>query len=195
MESLPKFVRQIFAVALLGAAAALIWLFAVAPVMDSYDANQRALEEVRRAYAKSRSVADFEGKLGGLTKPEDAERLKRQVLPGDSDAISLAGLQSTLQTLSATNGAQVLSAQTLPAQDSKDFRMVGVRIDMAGDLAAIQHTLHKIETNEPFFFVTRATFRKRDGAPENAAYEPVILDVQLDVYGARELTPGVSSTQ
>jgi len=177
--------RRVFALGLLAAVLCGFWWLAVAPVIAAYQGNAKALAEARAVFARYQSVAAYETRLDDLTKQINAAPAKNQILPGGSDAIALAGLQSALQTIAGSNGAQILSAQALPPLDSGEFLMVGVRVDMVGDLAAIQRTLHKIESSVPFLFVVRANLRRREGAPESAAYEPIVLDTQLDIYGAR----------
>lgn len=185
IETWPKAARRALALGLLAMALAGLWFLALAPVIAAYQANTKAILEAQAVLARYQAVAAYQTTLDGLGKVGDQSQTALQTLPGDSDAIALAGLQSTLQTIAASNGAQIQSAQALPQLQNGVFEMIGVQIDMAGDLAAIQHTLHKIETATPFLFVIRADLRKREGAPEQAAFEPVILDTQLDIYGAR----------
>ena len=184
INQLPLIARRLLALGLLVLLLSAIWLAAVTPLIASYRENVAAIDEARSVLARYQKVADFEGNLEIVATQSRPDALGKQVLLGDSDAISVAGLQSLLQTITVSNNAQILSAQALPPQEAADYRFVGVRIDLTGDLAAIQHTLQKIETGQPFLFVNRATLRRREGAPENAAYEPIILDTQLDIYGA-----------
>lgn len=189
IEQLPLVARRALALALLALLATGVWWLALEPVMAAYRTNRAAIAAARAELARYQSVAAFEAKLDASATLVDATPLTGQTLPGESDAIALAGLQSLLQTIASSNGAQILSAQALTALEAGRASLVGVRVDMAGELAAIQRTLHKIETQTPFLFVVRANLRAREVAPETAAYETVILDVQLDIYGARAARP------
>ena len=185
IDQLPLIARRTLALGLLALTLSAIWLAAISPLISNYRANAAAIDEARTVLARYQQVADFEGQLGNIEAQLKPDAIGKLVLPGDSDAISVAGLQSLLQTVTVSNNAQILSAQALPPQETADYRFVGVRIDLTGDLAAIQHTLQKIESSQPFLFVNRATLRRREGDPETAAYDPIVLDTQLDIYGAR----------
>ncbi len=192
IEQLPLVARRALALALLALLATGVWWLALEPVMAAYRTNRAAIAAARAELARYQSVAAFEAKLDASATLVDATPLMGQTLPGESDAIALAGLQSLLQTIASSNGAQILSAQALTALEAGRASLVGVRVDMAGELAAIQRTLHKIENQTPFLFVVRANLRARDVAPETAVYETVILDVQLDIYGARAARPATA---
>lgn len=190
MTRLPKPIRQLIAVALALGVVALAYLGAVEPLVEAYQARETKLQETADLHDRYAAIAALEHRVGELSALSDAGRQSGETLAGDSDAIAIAGLQSSLQTIAGSNGASFVSAQPLPALSTDGLDMVGVRVDLFGTVPAIQQVLYKVETGLPLLFIERATLRRRDVPPEQAAYTEIGLDIQLDVYGAvwRETT-------
>ena len=172
MDRLPLIVKRLVAISLLALSVALFWLTAIAPLEAQFAVNRAAIEDTRLKYQRYRSVADYASQLDDFAKQLDTDRFKGLILGGDSDAVALAGLQSTMQTLAVSNNAQVLSAQALPRFIDGDVRMVGVRVDLTGDLTAVQSTLHEIESNNP---LCSSPGRSCDGARAHPKTPPMSL--------------------
>ena len=122
---------QILALAITVLTAALLWLAAIAPLLDTY--NERD-ETLRRQLALGRRMEALVRTLPGLreqaTSALRAERETSALLPGASDPLAAAALQQRLDELARSADLRIGSVEIIPAQASGAFRAVGLRVTL-----------------------------------------------------------------
>ena len=90
-----------------------------------------------------------------------------------SDAVDVYYLSQETPTLAATelqrrasqavqsSGGSLTSSQVLPVEQESDFTKVAIRIQMNGDVEALNKTLYALESERPAVFVDNVQIRAR----------------------------------
>ena len=154
----------------------------VLPVRDHFaDQNARIMRQ-SEMLTRLKAIAAYEAKL---TTSDHAENGMEEYLAGPNEGVASASLQTRLKIIVQTAGAQVRSIQGLPTQASGSSRLIGARVDLAGQLKAVHGAIFAIEDAKPYFFITDATIKvSRNGQrPDNRVTAPII-EARLDVFGA-----------
>lgn len=188
-ESMPPWVSRAAALALLVAALLGIYAVSVGPLVAAYwrvgEATQDAealLERYRRVAAQRQ---DLEAQVRGLTARQAESGI---YLPGDTDALAAAELQEIVNSTVTSGGGHLRSVQILPAKADGEFRRVGVRAQLTGNIAAIARILYAFEAGDTFLFVdnldisNRRARRTRDARDPSADDDPELL-IRLDLSG------------
>jgi hypothetical protein len=122
--------------------------------------------------------------LPALTR--EAERSAKAptaaVLQGDSDAIAGATLQEQVQGMASSSNAQLTSIETLPGEQVGAYRRIGVRVELAAQLAVVTHLLAAIEQAQPNMLVDDIRLTATPAGPQNVQLP---LDVAFTVYAFR----------
>jgi hypothetical protein len=182
MRRLAKPVRQIAALALVGAVVAIIAALIAGPLLTYLSDVQERIANERLLLSRFTALATLEGEARELQRRRAELNADGEFLDGESEAIKLANLQSMLAAIAAKHGLRVHSARTLPAHERGELRLVGVRIQLHAELGPIQKTLHEIEAKRPFLFVEAAQISLLSGG--EAAEAGTMLDARFDVFGA-----------
>jgi hypothetical protein len=172
----PRHARWL-ALALGAAAAALVlvllvlpWAAAVGGAWRRADLLERQLDADRRLVGRA---AELRADL------EETERLRAAAfLDGPTEALAAAGLQGRLAAMAAAAGGDLLSSETLSAEDDGGLRRLAVRASVDASPDGLRDLLHRIETAAPVLSVAALTLRPRD--PQGRR-----LDVLLTVRGWR----------
>jgi general secretion pathway protein M len=173
---------RILAASLAVLALGIVWLGAVAPVLDWYASRGAHLAELQARAARERALIDT---LPALQKAaaEAAKTPTRSVLSGATDAIAGAALQEQVQTMATAANAQLTSIETLPAEQVGAYRRIGVRVELNAQLDVIVALLKAVEEAQPSMLVDDIHLTATPSGPLNKAELP--LDASLTVYGFR----------
>jgi general secretion pathway protein M len=173
---------KILAASLAVLALGIVWLGAVAPVLDWYASRGAHLAELQARAARERALIDT---LPALQKAaaEAAKTPTRSVLSGATDAIAGAALQEQVQTMATAANAQLTSIETLPAEQVGAYRRIGVRIELNAQLDVIVALLKAVEEAQPSMLVDDIHLTATPSGPLNKTELP--LDASLTVYGFR----------
>jgi general secretion pathway protein M len=169
-----------------GAAALVFAFFLALPVHDFFAERDASIGSQRALLARLSAIAAEETRVAAAAHDADAQVDQGEFLIGTNEGVIVADLQTRLKNVAEAAGARLRSVQSLPAKTREEVHYVGARLDVYGPVAAIQRTLHAVETGKPYLFVDAAVIRAAppvNAGPNAAAQEPVI-DAQLDVFGA-----------
>ncbi len=172
---------QAIAVGLAVLAVAVVWLGLFAPLASWYADRSQALDALRSRAAREAALI---ATLPSLRAEADAaaKTPTRAVLTGDSDAIAGAGLQEQVQTMATGNDAQLTSIETLPAEQSGQYRRIGVRVELSAQLPVVIALLKAVEEAEPSMLVDDIRLTATPVASLNAQLP---LDAAFTVYAFR----------
>ncbi|HZA00988.1 MAG TPA: type II secretion system protein GspM [Hyphomicrobiaceae bacterium] len=182
MRRLPKPLRQIAALALLGGVVAIIAALIASPMVTYLSDVQERIANERLLLSRFTALAAHEDDGRELQRRRAELNADGEFLEGESEAIKLANLQSMLAAIAANNGLRVHSARTLPAHERGKVRLIGVRVQLHADMARIQKTLHDIEGKRPLLFIEAAQISHLSGG--DTAEAGAMLDARFDVFGA-----------
>jgi general secretion pathway protein M len=165
-------------------AVALAWFAVAAPVRGWYVERAEQLEGRRMLVQRMAVIAttlpalrrQAEAGSGGGPAPSD-------LLAGDTDAIAGAALQEQIQAMAARAGANLSSAETLPAAQAGAFRRIGLRISLSASWPMLVRLLESIEQATPRMLVDDLQVHGPRIALRQVAEPP--LNAELTVFGFR----------
>jgi general secretion pathway protein M len=172
-------------------AALMIAAFVVMPVQAFFAERRAQIADQRTLLARFAAIVAQQPRVQAAAQEADAQVDHGEFLVGTNEGVIVADLQTRLKAMAEAAGARLRSVQSLPPKTREEVRYVGARLDVHGPLAAIQRTLHAVESGTPYLFVDAAVVRpalraNTQGLPNAVAQEPVI-DAQLDIFGAVQL--------
>jgi general secretion pathway protein M len=173
------------------AAALVLAVLLVMPVQAFFADRDARMASRRMLLARFDAIAAQQTWVEAAVHEANAQVDHGEFLAGTNEGVIVADLQTRLKAVADAAGARLRSVQSLPPKTHEEVRYVGARLDVYGPLAAIQRTLHAVETGKPYLFVDAAVIRaappvNMQGLPNATAQEPVI-DAQFDVFGAVQL--------
>ncbi|MFQ5773846.1 MAG: type II secretion system protein GspM [Kiloniellaceae bacterium] len=174
------------AIGLLVSILVIIYAVAIGPLVAAYGSANEAIDQANEMLARYRRIAAQRGALEDRLETLAMRQTESGVyLPGDTDALAAAQLQEIVNSKVESGGGRLRSIQILPARADGQFRRVGVRIQMTGNIAAVARILYAFEAGDTFLFVNnvdisnRQARRRRTGAPQT---DPELL-IRLDLSG------------
>jgi len=189
MSRLPPLVSRLLAVLILLGGLAILYVGAIAPLVDDYMATRQSIEDGRDALARFRRVAaELPQRRADLAALRQRQALSEGFLQGTNEALVAAQIQNRVKALSEASHGELRSTQVLPTQDEGKYRRITIRVQMTLDITAAQSVLYGIESASPLLFLDNVDLRAhlfdrrhdRGGvAPPNEG----MLDVRFDVYG------------
>lgn len=141
---------QILAVALGLTIVAALWLGVASPLADWYRQRDESLAQRRLVLRHMQAVASL---LPALQRQAPAARRDTALLPGATDALAAAALQSAAQAMASASGVTLSSMETLPAQPHGAYRQIGLRLSLAAPWPALVTLLRDASTGQPRMLV------------------------------------------
>jgi general secretion pathway protein M len=180
VEALPKPLRRIAALSLVGVALGLAALIAIAPF-----ARMSAVGEEIAAAAE---LIDRQERLLKATAGRPTQLTKEVFLAGGTTGIAGAELQHVVSQLAGEKGLSLRSAHVTPPKREADLTVVAVDVVMNGRMEALRSLFHAIETGLPILFIESLSIRAM--ATPQPGLQPASLDITLRVrgYGAGKET-------
>jgi type II secretion system (T2SS) protein M len=184
MSTLPRPLRQLAAVALLVLVVGALVVTTVLPLTARVAELRDAIEAERVILGRLAAVA------ARADETAEHERIGRAALEsgawlkGDSEALTAAGLQTTLAQLATANRVRFASTRALPPRERDGMQLIGVSVQFKAEVDQVRGFLFRIESHKPFLFVEGLQVRPVSPFSQSAQELNSILDVRLDVFGA-----------
>ncbi len=179
---LPKGLRRLVAVGLLGLALASGGLLVVAPLWAHIaDLKDRIDQERMMASRLTAAVSDDSARQT-LEQQMKVAKAAGLFIEGESASIRLAALQSSLAGIAAANGIKLRSARNLPGREKGNLHLVGVQLHLAAPIEKLQKILLDIEQSRPSLFVDFLQVTPVAQSRVIDDEQPGLLDVRFDVF-------------
>jgi general secretion pathway protein M len=186
MTRLPPRASRALAVLILLGAIAVVWLGALKPLFDDYQATRQSIADDEAALARFRRVAaELPHRRAALAALRQRQAASEGFLQGTNEALVAAQIQNRLKALVEAAHGELKSTQVLPVQEEGKYRRITLRAQMTLDTAATQQVVYGIETASPLLFLDNLDLRVHIGGDrhrDRANPDPP-LDVRFDVYG------------
>jgi len=187
MQTLPRWMKRVAALALLAILGELTYAGAVLPLKAAYDETHARLAEQRELLQRYRAVASQRQDLR-----RQLDRLKRRqadsglFISGKTDALAAAALQDRISDIAEDSGGDVRSMQSLEPKTENGLTRVGMDVQIVADIRALKDLLYEIETGRPLLFVRELEIRGRMQRTEDndTVITPDLL-IKLSVAGFR----------
>lgn len=183
MTFLQKCFSKALAVAILGAVLIALFGLVADPLMTRFTGVRDRITDERQLLGRLQSALDPKSSGQEVSKPE-ALNAAAFFLPGTSDSLRLAGLQSRIGEVTTGVGVVIKSVKTLPAREREKVRLVGLEAQFTGSIAQVQRILFKLETEQPFLFIEALQISAPALLSEDNPQAGDQLDVRLGVLGA-----------
>tara|TARA_R110000787_G_scaffold15745_7_gene48659 strand:- start:942 stop:1553 length:612 start_codon:yes stop_codon:yes gene_type:complete len=174
-----------------------VWLYMLAPYFrylveqgNEFDRLQTRLNSYQRLLA---AESDIENAIAQLAQPGKDEEL---LLPDASQAIASAKLRDLINGFIEDTGARLISSQSYHDNDLPGAEMVGLRIQVNGEVENLLDILYKIETARPVLFVDKlnisalqSRYAIQNRRPRSANFTNISgstrssLDMRMDIAG------------
>ncbi len=178
---------QALAAAITLLAAGVLWLGAIAPLLNWYQERAAQLAQQQAIATHMTGLGQEIPALLAAVKAAGPQSAAEQLLlPGATDAIAGANLQSALQTLATQAGTSLDSASMMPVQQVGALRQIGVQVSVTAAWPVLIPLLEAIGTARPRMIVGQLSLlntAQQDGAPA----PPV--QANFSVTGFRAGTP------
>ena len=175
--------RQLLALALLVVAVGAVCLMTIVPLASKILDQKDRIEYERTVLGRLNSEKIDE--VGSVDSMQQAisNRIGGLAIPGESESIRIAAVQSQLMELLGRNNVKPRSSRNLPGRDRSGLRLVGLQVQLTAQIENLQAALLAIEAHKPYLFVgamhvTVATVAGSVGEDIRG-----LLDVRLDVFG------------
>lgn len=181
MQTPPRALSRIAALAIFAALLALPLHFGLLPLMQSYRDLSQDLNQKR--VLLSRFNTELAGR--GLLEQELEEAQESQVidtiyLRGASEAAAAADLQERLGALAEANRAELRSVQALPAVEQAGLQRLTLRIVMSATTAELFQVLYTLEAEKPYVFIENIMLKVHS---REVSEESGDLLVRFDLHG------------
>lgn len=179
---------RILAVVLLIAAVAGVSGLIVTPIAKVISDADKKIGSDIQLLARLKAIVAFSEVPSAKIQAVDAQQYRAEFLAGDQEAVVVADLQSRLRTLIVSHNSELMSAAPLPQRASGGLAVLGLKLQIRGQLADIQKIVHAMESGTPLLWVGRAQLgleqRRMPGTPVGASLGRNIM-AELDVFGAQ----------
>jgi general secretion pathway protein M len=126
---------------------AALWVGCVQPMIDWHAARAETLDQRR---ALSQRMTALTATLPELQRQSSGEQAPvASLLEGASDAIAGAALQTVVQRMASSAGAELNSMEMLPAEQRGAYRRIGLRVAAAAQWPVLIELLRSIELGPP----------------------------------------------
>ena len=193
MASMRPFFSRSLALILLALVVGLVYGGMVEPLRretrdwrEQADQSEALLDQYQRLH---QSLPGLQARFEALQK--SSER-KGATLSGGSDALAAAGLQEQIKRRIEGAGGQLKSTQILPVIEEGVYRRISLRVQVQGELEALQAVLYSVEDGRPYLFVDNLDLRKRrqSRSRRNAGSAQQFLELRFDLFGYRRGSEG-----
>ena len=183
--------QRLFAIALFGAAVALLVLLGVLPLSGTYLERNALIEERAELVARFERLAGREESVRAAVQAARRDAVVERVTYDQATgALAAASLQDRIKTVISQVGGALVSTRVQPEIEEGVFTRIAVEAQVKLDLAQLQQALHTLESGAPAVFIDRLVVQlvagaRRDGSAEEAPP----LDVQFEAAGYLRGTP------
>lgn len=178
---------QILAVAVTLIALLMVWTIAIAPVLDWYSTRAAELAQQQQLAAHMQALGQD---IPALRKAVNAAGLHadddKVLLPGGSDVIAGANLQSALQGLASQAGTSLDSSALQPAQPAGGLRRISIQVSVTASWPVLIALFEAIGTARPRMIVDTLNLTTNGGSTPGQA-QPV--QANFTVTGFRAGAP------
>lgn len=177
--------RRLLFISLNALAMCALYFLVVLPIGQVLHDRDGEIATRSEALQRWRRIAAREPELKKVVDRSAAER--SEFWAATNEGAANAELQARLKGLVEGAGTRIRSVQATPTRRRDGITYLGVRLDLFGEIAAVQRAIYAIETNKPFLFVTASLLKL--GQPPSTpgrSVEPPI-DAQLEISAPLEV--------
>ncbi len=190
MNDVHPILRKALALTLLTAVGMLLWIGVARPIQQRFFAYDASIDQSVKLLEKYAAVGAEVEQLESQLKVARANRnADGGFINGDSVELAGADMQERIKAIVEDGGGRLKSSQMLAVEEQDSARRLGVRINLAGDVDALQKMLYDFEAAKPYFFIDQLNIQASRWAVQQARRRrarrrgnPAELQIRFDVY-------------
>ena len=141
-----------------------------------------AIDEKRVLLGKLNAIAAAGVSFEAQLLPEnDANPM---LLSGENEAVMSAALQSWLQDVVGTAGGQINAVNNVSEAGENDIRMIGLKVNLSGNMEVVHRTISAIESNQPRLFIKEVVLNSNYQQTSSEENLPIELTATIVFLGA-----------
>ena len=175
---------QALAIAITIIMAALLWLCTAGPLLNWYEARSDRLVQQQQLAARMKTLTEQIPALRQAVSSAGLQTDDDQVLlPGSTDVIAGANLQSALQTLAGQAGTNLDSAALQPPQQVGTLRRISMQVSITATWPVLIALLEAIGTARPRMIVDQISLSNTLGT-EPSQETPLQANFSVSAFRA-----------
>lgn len=156
-----------------------IFIVGVLPFWERYQLTRLAVAEAQEQAAKIQEAVAHAEYL--TTQPESRfEAINHFLLPGGSQALAAAALQSRVETLVDQRGGQIFSTHTILGEEQQSLAQVSIRVRLALTTSVLQQILFDLESQLPLLVIDYLKLASHGG---HEPYTDSVLNAEIQISG------------
>lgn len=172
-----RFVALLISVVIVAAAIGMIQMLVV-----GIWSNYASIDEKRALLGRLNAIASAAGPFETPLLPQnDANPM---LLSGENEAVITADLQSWLQNVIGAAGGQINSVNNVSEVGENDIRMIGLKVNLSGNMEVVHRTISSIESNQPRLFIKEMEIHSNYQQTSFEENLPVELTATITFLGA-----------
>ena len=174
------------AVILLG----LLWLTIASPILSLYQGRAEATQrQVMIATHMDALAAELPVLRDQAANAAENEPSIKPTIEGSSDAVAAASLQTMLQEMASSTGANLSSIENVPPENAGAYRRVGLKLSFDASWPTLVKLMAAIDRANPSMLIDDLEIH---ASPVRQPNQPVMLDVAFTVYALRAAASGAA---
>jgi general secretion pathway protein M len=188
MKSLTRAQSRVGALLVLGAAASLLILLIVYPLVGQYRAMGTAIDDKQIQIIRYQSLAaNHEVLKTRLNQLKVQSRAAAHYVKGESAALASANMQQHLKRMLDRVGGELISTQRVGGRGNDNESATSLQVHMKADISTLLQVLYRLENTQPMFFVDDLSINGRPlRSTAQTKSAPVILDIRFNLTGYRQ---------
>lgn len=180
---LQRLTRKVVALALLASVGFLAYALVIEPLLSRFSSVREQIAQQRQYLRGLTSAASQAAQARVIDKRPAVNSGSAIYLPGSSDAVQIAELQSLLGRITEVESVAIRSTRALAPRERDGVRLLGIEAQLNVSIGQLQRILHKLENGRPYLVVESMQITPPALLSEDNPTAGIILDVRLGLLG------------
>ncbi len=184
MERVSPPIRKFAAIGLLVAVVLAILNFIWEPVAHRIAHVEQEITAKRAMLGHHAALAQAAAEARAAGVQSEALLSRAVSLPGESEAVQLANLQSQLLGIAERESIRLQSSRTIAASQREGLHVIGLQMTLQTDMETLQGLIHRIQSHRPLLVVdalsitpARGVATEREGSERSLQIDLRVLTV------------------
>ena len=193
MHNLDKNIQKFIAIFIAISLVLSLYFIIVHPIKSMYESSSYKIDRHKYMLGRLQQEADLLKRHLPLAKSNNQQQLKQDffIYADKNLEIIQAQIQKKIKLFVLQNGSQFRSARFLPLKDNKQIKLIGVRVELQGNIDSIKKIIYQIENAKPYLIIQALNLKPFSNSINSHKHS--LLTAQFDVYGILWSDPNVQS--